>query len=108
MIDADLRDLFGQTVTIAPWRRQNANGEGVFGDPVPWPVQISGVNKMVRNLSGQEVVASLKLVLFGAPIVSPKDRVTLPSGYLLLSPPILSVQVTSDENGPHHTELMLQ
>jgi hypothetical protein len=108
MIGAELKDLFTDTVLIQPWLRQNANGEGIFGDPVTYHAVIDGQNRLVRDASGQQVVASLAVRLFGAPRVTPKDRVTLPSHYTPQRPPILTIETFSDEEGDHHVTLRMQ
>ena len=107
-MDDAIKQLCRHTVLIAPWLRQNENGEAVYGDQVPHKAAISGKNRMLRDATGQLVEATLKVVLTEVVPVSPKDQLILPDSYVPRMPPILSVSQLNDDRGPSHTAIYLQ
>lgn len=98
-MDAALQSFCTQTVTHAAWTGQNNQGEPQFGAVTSYKAQISGQNRLVWDASGKQVLSSLRVILAEYVAVNPKDKLTLPSGYPALTPPILSVEWHRNELG---------
>lgn len=108
-MDAVLQEMCTQTVTHTPWSGQNAQGEPTFGSATSYKAYIGGQNKLVWDASGKQVLSSLKVILAEYVAVNPKDKITLPSGYPALTPPILSVEWFRDDVGAQdHTTVNLR
>lgn len=98
----DLLSLFSQTITIAPYSGQNSYGESTWGTAVSYAARVEGKMQMVRDSLGAERVSSVTCYVATTTAISPKDKLTLPSGWTPASPPILAVQRQTDELGDHH------
>lgn len=96
--------LMNQQVTVEPFASSNMYGEPAFGDAVTMQARIEGRPQMVRTATGEERVASAVVYVDSTPVVSPRDRVTLPDGS---TPLVLSVIEMPDERGPHHQAIYL-
>ena len=108
-LESDFLDLMTQTVTIEPYTGQNASGEASYGTAVSYSARVVGKSRMVRNITGQEVVSSKTVYLYGASLsFSVKDRVTLPSGNVPQTPPMIAVSQFPDDEGNHHSALYMQ
>lgn len=97
-----LYDMFPHDVIVEPCTGSNVMGERTYGDPVTWKAMCKGEHKLVRTLSGGEVVSTVTVVFAGNPGASVQDRFTLPSTFRLTRPDAVSVMTASDENGTHH------
>lgn len=106
-MDAALKALCTQTVTIEPFTGVNANGEATYGAGVSYKAHIGGQNRMMRNALGQLVTDPLKVVLSTAPSVSTKDKITLPATYTPQTPPIVGVAQLFHETGQSHVAVYL-
>lgn len=108
-LESDFLDLMTQTVTVAPYSGQNGSGEASYGSPVSYSARVVGKSRMVRNMTGQEVLSSKTVYLYGASLsFSTKDRVTLPNGNVPQTPPIIAVSQFPDDEGDHHSVLYMQ
>lgn len=107
-MDAALQELCNQTVTHTPWTGQNGSGEPQFGSATSYKAQVSGQNKLVYDSQGKQVLSSLRVILVSYVAVNPKDKITLPSGYPVLAPPILAVELWQNEEGQDHTTVHLR
>jgi hypothetical protein len=107
-MEAALRRLCNQTVTIEPFASYDKNGKPTYGASVSYKAQITGKNRMVRDAQGLQVVASLTVILSQWVNVSTKDKLTLPVTYVPRTPPILAVAKFQDETTTHHTTVYMQ
>lgn len=107
-MDAALQELCTQSVTHAAWTGQNANGEPTFGSGTAYRAQVSGQNRLVWDTSGKQVLSSLRVIFAQYIAINPKDRLTLPSGYPVLTPPILAVELWQNDEGQDHTTVHLR
>ncbi len=96
-------NLAADTVTVEPYVSQNKNGEAIYGTAVSYPAHIKGEIKRVTDLNGNERISSVQAYLIGAPVVTPRDRVTLPVRFVPRVPEVLAIGSRSDQYGPHHT-----
>lgn len=101
----DVEDLFVHTVTIAPYSSVNSYGEASYGTAVSYTAYVEGKQRMIRDSQGQERVSSVTVYLATTAALSPKDKLTLPSGWTPQTPAILAVQRVADDRGDHHVVL---
>lgn len=106
-ITADLQEMFAETVEIASWTGQDFMGNDMYGSPVEYTCHIEGHSRLVRDPTGQERVSAVQVYLDGPYGISVKDLVLLPERFEPRSPPIISVNRMTDENGPHHEVILL-
>lgn len=62
-------------------------------------------NHLVIDSHGREVMARGRVIMGTVAEVDVRDQVTLPDEYNPIKPPIIAVNLISDEDGPHHTTL---
>lgn len=101
----DVEDLFVHTLTIAPYTGVNSYGEATHGTPVSYSAYIEGRMRIIRDSQGQERVSSATCYVATTAAISPKDKLTLPSGWTPQTPAILAVQRVADERGDSHVVL---
>lgn len=101
----DVLPLMVQTVTLTPWTGQNAYGEPTYGTAVSYTARVEGKVRMVRDSIGVERVSTVAVYLATTTSISPKDKLTLPSGWTPQSPPLLAVQRHADDSGDSHMVL---
>lgn len=107
-MDAALQELCTQSVSHTPWTGQNASGEPTFGSATSYKAQVSGQNRLVWDSAGKQVLSSLRVIFAQYVAINPKDKLTLPSGYPVSSPPILSVDLWQNDEGQDHTTVHLR
>ena len=99
-------DLMADTVTIDAWVSQSSSGVPSYaGAPVSYPAYIEVKNRLIIDAQGREIIARGRVFLGATANIGVKDKLTLPSGYVPLSPPILAVNQANDELGTHHITL---
>lgn len=99
-------DMMADTVTIDPWVSQSVSGVPAYaGAPVTYPCYIEMKNHLIVDAAGREIMARGRVFMGSNVVASVKDKITLPSEYVPVSPPILAVNVATDESGNHHTTI---
>lgn len=99
-------DMMADSVTITPWTAQSVSGVPVFGGaPATYSCYIEMKNHLIVDAKGREILARGRVFMGTNVVVSVKDKITLPSEYVPTSPPILAVNVATDESGNHHTTI---
>ncbi len=94
------RSLYRDTVTIEPWSGLNKDGSPTYGTAVSYTARVVGKNRLIRDVSGQQRVATVTSYLYGAPTtLTVRDRITLPTRFVPTQPSILAVQQEPDERG---------
>ena len=101
-LDAALRELMTDTVTIAPVSTRDAYGKHGWATAVSYVGRIQSGDHKVLDPKGVERVSVGRVYIPDAPDVSIHDKLTLPDG---TSPPILAIDETHDERGTHHTTI---
>jgi hypothetical protein len=101
MMDAALLELFPDTITIEPFSSMSSSQVVTYGTAVTYQAQVtsewsksisgSGRGKSISGL-GRELSASVRVIIPDRVHIDPRDRVTLPSGWVPNQPPILSVR----------------
>ena len=106
-ITADLQEMFAETVLVSGYAGQDFLGDDSWNAGVEYNCHIEGQSRLIRDPAGQERVSSAQVYLDGAYNITVKDLVVLPERFDPRSPPIMSVERMTDENGPHKEVLML-
>lgn len=109
VITDDLADCFPDILVAQPGS-ENAFGEFIAsGAILSLTCYISGKIRLIRSLTGQEVVSSVKVIVNSINTLTTTGyRYTLPTRF---DPRVdieaLSVKHVSDEDGPHHEVVFL-
>jgi len=99
-------DMMADTVTVDAWVSQNVSGVPTYaGAPVTYQCYIEMKNHLIVDAIGREIMARGRVFMGSNAVVSVKDKITLPSEYVPASPPILAVNIATDESGNHHTTI---
>lgn len=107
--DQTFLELMPETVQIAPLSSRDEYGAPTYGPNVSRRARVLEALEKVVDDDGREVMATTLVWVApdptaGLPVVSVRDRVTLPDGS---TPPLLRVERVSDEDGPHHLKIYL-
>lgn len=98
----DFSDLMVHTILIAPRTGQSSYGKPTYGADVSLDGRIMRKVKKVVTDSGEERMSDRTVVLALARSVSILDRVTLPTGFDPLVPPIVAVRkFVAEDNSLH-------
>lgn len=103
MIDPELLEMLESEVTIAlpTSDARTSDGKRTMGTPAPYRAHVEARRDMVRNASGEEVLASGFVYLDAAyPSIKESAKLTLPDGR---TPTILAVETTYGTDGPYQT-----
>lgn len=99
-------DFMPDTITIDAWVSQSVSGVPTYaGAPATFAAHIELKNHLIVDHGGREIMARGRVFLGTATVPSIKDKLTLPSEYVPVSPPILAVNTVTDEAGNHHVTL---
>ncbi len=103
-ITRPLRGLMKTEVTVERGTSDNF-GETTYGGAFIVKGRIKGGNKITRNRDGKEVVSTIQFTVNGVFDLSTDDRYTLPSPWKPTQPVAVNVEISTDENGPHHEKV---
>lgn len=107
-LEAALQALMKQTILIAPYSGQNNYGEETYGTDVSYVCKIEYTNRLIRTVENKERVSTATIFVATTTTLSPRDRLTLPSGHTPANPPILGIEKQVDETGlVHHTVIFI-
>jgi len=99
-------DMMADTITIEPWVSQSVSGVPTYsGVTTTYPCYIEMKNHLIVDALGREILARGRVFMGSNANISVKDKITLPSEYVPVSPPILAVNIATDESGNHHTTI---
>jgi hypothetical protein len=110
---AGWRHLMASNVLVATPTGIDDYGKPTFGTPVTYRAHLSRQRRMVRNVSGQEVVSEQTLYLATTVNIDFNAQLTLSSGDVgsteswALHPNIVAIERRFDQRGPHHVVLYL-
>jgi len=107
-----LADLFPEVVIVETCTSETALGARGYGSGVNRACRITQRVTRVNDMSGQERVSRVQVLLAGDFGCTVKDRYTLPARFAPSTaeaadvtkrqPMAVSIAYASDENGPHH------
>lgn len=98
----DLLEFFPDNITIETFVSSDGMGARTYGPGVIWKGRVKGQHKLVRDTDGVDQMSTVNVVFAGAPGCSAKDRFTLPARFVPQQPKAISIDSSTDENGPHH------
>ena len=101
----DFADFMNDIITIEPFASKDAYGTSSFQAGVTYACRVDGSTKVRVSIDGVERSVNAMIYVPGDPGISPLDRLTMPAGFSPSQPPILRVNLFSDESGAHHTEV---
>lgn len=107
--DAALLDLMPDTLVAVPGAVDAFGEWTASGSTVNVPCRVEGRARLVRDLSGKEVVSSVQVYTGGVySLTVDGHRYTLPSRFAPKTEiQALHVELVADEEGPHHEVVML-
>lgn len=99
MIDPELLELMPDTVIIEPRIGLDGYNNALYGPGVEVQARVESKPRIIRDITGREVVSMAKTILAVPLDVKPTARITLPRN----DKPqvILSVSSSPDELGPY-------
>lgn len=101
MID-DFLDLLPGTIRHAKPLAFDAFGRvKAWSAETSYAARVTYRHRLVRDKTGNQVVARGEAWIAGAPTIGLSDRLTLPDGS---TPSLIAVEIVGDEIGPHHTK----
>lgn len=106
-LEPDFLEMMPHTVTVRPKTGVDRYGKNTFGTALTYPARIEGGNRLVVTPQGEEKVATRRVFVGAAVVVSPEDELELPAGYNPQKPRILRADRVDDEDGHHHTVLFV-
>ena len=94
-----------ETVTVYPPSTLDRYGKRSHsGSGTTYTCRVQDERKVTYDDTGKEVVQTGVIYLYGAPVINPASRVVLSDGS---EPVLIGVDVVDDQDGPHHTVLMI-
>ena len=106
-MDPALECLFIHTVGIEPHTGNDVDGKPTFGTSVDYKAKIVMGKSYSRGAGGREIEGTGKVYIKTTTVPVTKDRLTLPTGFTPLIPPIDDVRPHYDEVGLHHVEILI-
>lgn len=93
----DFADELRDTLTVAPFTgTRDRAGAPTYGADVVYNCRLVRKQKLVRSITGDQVMSSSNAVLKAAPVLKPTDNVTLSDSS---TPEILAIENPQDETG---------
>lgn len=106
-VDPLLGCLFVDEVKIAPFVSKDFDNVKTYGPDVIHKAHIKAKMEDVVRRTGDTAVATHRVVLTNRFDIDERDRITMPTRFKIANPEIMSVLEWTDENGPHHTTVMV-
>lgn len=103
-IDADLRSLMKDTVTITTGQTVNNYGEKSGGSSTAYTARYVKKLEWIRDIQGEMRKAFGIVYLDRVTGVTPNDKITLPDS---TTPPILRVDTFPDDSGSYYEQVYL-
>ena len=103
----EFSEFFSSSITLEPLTGRDGYGTATYGAAVTYPARIqTGLHRPI-TVFGQERTSRGVVYLQGQPTIGPDDRLTLPTAFSPLQPPLLTVDLVSDEAGAYYTRLTI-
>ena len=95
MMDVSLLELLPDTITIEPFSANSTTQAPTYGAAVSYRAQVTSEwGKTITERSGRTFQSTVRILIPDRVHVDPRDRLTLPTGFVPNQPPILSVSPT--------------
>lgn len=103
---AGLLDLFEDTITIEPYSAETGARAQSFGSSVTYRAIVQRGARRVIGRDGREVISNVQVTIPERVAIDQRSRVTLPTGFVPLRPPIIGVEPLKGL-GLDHTVILL-
>jgi len=104
--DLALLELMEDTITIEPPSTVTSDQSRTYGAAVTYTALIERGARRVINQQGREVISNVSVIIPDRVAVDQRSRVTLPSGFVPQTPPIVGVEPLKGL-GMDHTRVLL-
>lgn len=101
-IDSEFLELMSDTITLKSVSGRDAYNVVTYGTGVSYSARVVHKTTLIRSSNGSEILAKGVVWVYGAPVVTEEDQITLSDGS---TPPILGVDRYSDEDGDYFTKV---
>lgn len=99
--DSSLLTFFEDTVTIEPFSAISSAQVITYGSAVTYSALVQRGAKRVIGPQGREVISSVQVIIPDRVAVDQRSRLTLPTGFVPLQPPILGVEPLKGQGMDH-------
>lgn len=96
--DPSMYELFPDTITLEPFSSQTVTQVKTYGAAVSYRAQVSDEWSAVTGADGRTYNSKVSVIIPGRVHVDPRDRLTLPSGWVPNQPPILAIDPVGGVN----------
>lgn len=109
MAIADFLDCLPDTIGVEPYTGLSTDGltTKLYDPSVSYQCRIEMGSRSLNATDINILKAKGILILGTTDVLDKRDRLTLPSGFLPAIVPIVEVRLQRDEDGAHHTELLI-
>lgn len=90
--DAALEELMFDTVTIEAYTGTDVNQAPTYGAAATYTAQVMIGSNRIINTEGREVQSTTTVIIPERIAVDHRSRITLPAGFVPLTPPIQKVE----------------
>ena len=105
--DDELDELMVDTVLISPYLSTTFDHVDSFGTAVAYRCHISAKTEEVLRDTGDVALATHRVVLNVRADIDERDRIEMPTRFKVVNPKIMAVLEFTDEEGPHHTKVLV-
>ena len=97
----------GDSITLEPWSSNSVTQASAYGAAVTYKAQVVAEWSKTIGRDGRELTSNVRVIIPERVHIDPRDRLTLPSGWVPQQPPILSVSPIGgiDSIGMDSTEI---
>lgn len=106
-VDPALLSLFTDSVTIKPFLSRDFQNVESFGAAVAFQAHVTASVEQVVRPTGDTAVATHRVVLTDRFTIDERSRITMPARFRIVNPEIMAVLEWTDDNGPHHTTILV-
>lgn len=99
MMDGALLELFPDTITIEPFSSMSVTQVVTYGTAVTYAANVAAEWSKTIGRTGTEFYAGVTVIIPDRVHIDPRDRVTLPTGWVPNQPPIKSVRPVGGVTG---------
>lgn len=99
--DSSLLTFFEDTVTIEPVAAVSSAQVITYGAAVTYAAIVQRGAKRVIGPQGREVISNVQVIIPERVAVDQRSRITLPTGFVPLQPPILGVEPLKGQGMDH-------
>lgn len=108
MFDPSLEEFMPDTITIEPFSSTTVTQAPSYGAAVSYKAQVTAEWTKTIGRDGREITSTVRVIIPERVHIDPRDRITLPSGFVPNQPPIISVSPVGgiDSIGMDSTEVL--